>query len=267
MMQSMDILEKIIEQKRREVADSGRRSIAENWAELAKQTPRGADFEAALRQPGRIRVIAEIKQASPSAGILRANFQPAEIAVSYQRGGADALSVLTDEKFFQGSLADLKAARKAVTVPILRKDFLIDPVQVYEAKIAGASACLLIAECLEPQPLAELVAFIHSLEMTALVELFDPRYLPAVIESGTRLIGINNRNLRTFETHLNHTLDLLPEIPTDRLVVSESGIKTRADVERLAEAGVGALLVGETFMRAADPGAKLAELLGLPLPH
>ena len=260
----MNILAEIVEQKRLEVADALPRAQAEDWERRAESFPAPADFEAALRQPGRMRVIAEIKKASPSAGVLRADFDPVAIAKSYATHGADCLSILTDVKYFQGSIDYLRAVQQSegVGLPLLRKDFVIDPVQVYEAKLAGASAVLLIAECLDPSSMKDLVSLIHSLGMTALVELFDPENLGPVIESGTHLVGINNRDLRTFHTDVRHTIDLLADIPKDRLVVSESGIKTRADVERLAEAGVQAILVGEAFMRAADPGAKLAELVG-----
>lgn len=258
----MNILAEIVEQKKREVAIALPRAEAENWKGKAESLPKAADFEAALRRPGRMRVIAEIKKASPSAGILRENFDPVEIAKSYSEHGADCLSILTDVPFFQGSIDYLKAVRRTVDLPLLRKDFVIDPVQIYEAKLAGASAVLLIAECLNTSEMQDLVGLIHSLGMTALVELFDPENLQPVIESGTHLIGINNRDLRTFHTDVRHTIDLLADIPSDRVVVSESGIKTRADVEKLSEAGVQAILVGEAFMRAPDPGAKLAELLG-----
>jgi indole-3-glycerol phosphate synthase len=258
----MNILAEIVEQKKREVALARPRAEAEDWKAKAQSLAIGADFEAALRRPGRMRVIAEIKKASPSAGILRENFDSVEIAKSYFEHGADCLSILTDVHFFQGSVDYLKAVHHAVDLPLLRKDFVIDPVQIYEAKLAGASAVLLIAECLNVSEMKEFVDLIHSLGMTALVELFDPENLKPVIESGTHLIGINNRDLRTFHTDVRHTIDLLADIPNDRVVVSESGIKTRADVEKLSEAGVQAILVGEAFMRAPNPGAKLAELVG-----
>jgi len=258
----MNILAEIIEQKIREVAFAQPRAQAEDWKGKAESLPKAADFEAALRRPGRMRVIAEIKKASPSAGILREHFEPIEIAKSYVSHGADCLSVLTDVNYFQGSLHYLRSIHQAIDLPLLRKDFVIDPVQIYEAKLAGASAVLLIAECLNATEMKDLVSLIQSLGMTPLVELFDPANLKPVIESGTPLIGINNRDLRTFHTDLRHTIDLLADIPKDRVVVSESGIKTRADVERLSEAGVQAILVGEAFMRAENPGAKLAELVG-----
>lgn len=262
-----DILRAIIETKQREVASlRSRLDLTEGKARAADQPP-VADFAVALARRGGgkaapIRVIAEIKKASPSAGVLRPDFDPPAIARSYARHGASALSVLTDESYFQGSLDHLRAVAQAVTVPLLRKDFLIDPLQVVEARLAGASAALLIAECLTPVQLADLVGLIHGLGMTALVELHDPKHLPAVLASGTKIVGVNNRDLRTFTTDLRQTTDLLDDIPRDRIVVSESGIKTRDDVRCLSDAGVDAILVGETFMRAVDPGAKLAELVG-----
>lgn len=259
----MDILAKIIVQKRIEIVQTRHDAQQQDWASRVRDLPPPRDFTAALRAPGRMRVIAEIKKASPSAGVLRPEFDPAAIARSYAAHGADALSILTDRNFFQGSLDDLRAGQQASGLPVLRKDFVIDESQILEARLAGASACLLIAECLAPDRLGELVAYIHEQAMSALVELHDAENLAAVLASGTRLVGINNRNLRTFQTTLDHTLDLVTSIPPDRVIVSESGIRTREDVERLNAAGVGAILVGETFMRAEEPGAKLAELLGI----
>jgi indole-3-glycerol phosphate synthase len=209
-----------------------------------------------------MRVIAEIKKASPSAGVMRDPFDPVAIAEDYAQHGADCLSILTDVDFFQGSIEYLRQVARIVKRPILRKDFIIDPVQVLEARLAGASAVLLIAECLTAGELADLVGEIRSLGMAPLVELHDAQNLEAVLASGTKLVGINNRDLRSFHTDLAHTLDLLDAIPKDRIVVSESGIRTRHDIERLSASGVQAILVGEAFMRAPSPGAKLAELLG-----
>lgn len=261
-MSQNDVLARIVERKRIEVEQARAAAARDDWRGRSADLPAPPNFLAALAKPGRIRVIAEIKKASPSAGVLRPDFDPVAIAQSYARNGADCLSVLTDEQFFQGSIGHLRAVRQAVALPILRKDFVLNEAQVYEARLAGASAVLLIAECLDPAPLCDLAGLIGELSMTALVELYDPENLPAVLASGARLIGINNRDLRTFATDLRHTLDLLDQIPADRLVISESGIKTRGDIERLASAGVAAVLVGETFMRAADPGLKLAELIG-----
>lgn len=260
-----DILKKIVATKHQEIAQLRPQSQQENWREKAEQTPPAASFREALAQPGRLRVIAEIKKASPSAGVIRPDFDPPAIASSYYRFGADCLSVLTDEQYFQGNIDYLRRVHQAVPLPLLRKDFILDDSQIFEAKLAGASAVLFIAECLEPDEMARLVALTMELGMDPLVELYDPENLDAVLATGTPLVGINNRNLRTFETSLRHTLDLLPNIPADRLVVSESGIRTPEDVDLLAASGVRAILVGEAFMRAAEPGERLAELLRLPI--
>lgn len=257
-----DILETIVQKKREEIERARERSIHEDWAGQAPLAPSRADFAAALRNADGIGVIAEIKKASPSAGVIRPDFDPPEIAKSYQQGGAQCLSVLTDAPFFQGDIQYLRDVAAAVPLPLLRKDFILDPLQIFEAKLAGASAVLLIAECLSAAQMAEYVALTESLGMTTLVELYDRSNLGAVLDSGTKLVGINNRDLRSFHVDLRHTTDLMADIPRDRIVVSESGIKTPADVDRLQSAGVHAILVGETFMRAADPGEKLAELMG-----
>ena len=207
-------------------------------------------------------IIAEVKKASPSAGVLRADFDPVAIARSYAAAGADCLSVLTDEPFFQGELAHLLAIRAAVAPPVLRKDFLLDPYQVLEARIAGADAVLLIAEILDVATLKLLLRETQTLGMQALVELYDQTNLARVVDCGATLIGINNRDLRTFETRLEHTLELAPLVPADRVLVSESGIKTRDDMQRLGAAGVKAVLIGETLMRSGDVAAKLRELRG-----
>lgn len=256
-----DILQSIMARKRLEIEADLPRARDEDWSARARDLPPAADFLAALRGHPRIRVIAEIKKASPSAGVIRADFEPATLARSYQRGGAACLSVLTDEPFFQGHLDHLRLVSRTVPLPLLRKDFVLDPIQIAQARLAGAAAVLLIAECLSAGELADHVGRIRDLGMTPLVELHQPEHLPAVIASGTPLIGINNRDLRAFETRLETTLDLVPAIPKDRTIVSESGIRTRADVARLERAGVHAMLIGETFMRAPDPGAALAELL------
>jgi indole-3-glycerol phosphate synthase len=258
----MSILDQIVERKRQEILIAREKSEREDWRCRVRDLPNPLSFESALRRPGRIRVIAEVKKASPSAGVLRDPFLPVEIARDYVRHGADCLSILTDVDFFQGSIDYLEEVFQTVPIPLLRKDFVIDPVQVLEARLAGASAVLLIAECLDPSALADLVGEIRFLGMAPLVELYDPENLDAVLASGTTLVGINNRDLRSFQTDLAHTLDLLPLIPKDRVVVSESGIRTSADVQHLARAGVHAILVGETLMRAESPGAKLAELIG-----
>jgi indole-3-glycerol phosphate synthase len=212
---------------------------------------------------GPIRLIAEVKKASPSKGVIRPDFDPVAIARTYAQHGASCISVLTDEPYFQGSLDYLRQVRAAVDLPVLRKDFIIDPYQVVEARAAGADAVLLIAECLDDESLARLHDAIIELGMTPLVELYDPANLPRVLQIGARLLGVNNRNLHTFEVDLEHTLRLRRQIPTDRVLVAESGIRSRADVERLAAAGVQAMLVGESLLVRADVGAAVDELLGV----
>lgn len=256
------ILDKIVATKREEVA----RAKAEvPLSELEKRldgAPVVRDFFAALTEPSEISLIAEVKKASPSKGVIREDFHPVEIATTYEAHGAACISVLTDESYFQGGLDYLKAVRAAVGIPVLRKDFIIDPYQVVVARLAGADAVLLIAECLEDNQLKLLHDQIVALGMTPLVELYDPANLPRVVDVGARLIGVNNRNLRTFEVDIDHTLRLREEIPEDRAIVGESGIRTREDAERLEGAGVAAMLVGETLMREADIGAAVDRLLG-----
>jgi indole-3-glycerol phosphate synthase len=223
--------------------------------------PRG--FEAALRAKiaaGRSAVIAEVKKASPSKGVLRANFDPVAIARSYEAGGAACLSVLTDEQFFQGSPDFLKSARAACHLPVLRKDFLFDPYQVYQARAWGADCVLLIVAALTDAQLHELEACAHALRMDVLVEVHDATELDRALRLRTPLLGINNRNLRTFEVSLQTTLSQLSRIPSDRLVITESGILSAADVATMRAAGVGAFLVGEAFMRADEPGQALQQL-------
>jgi indole-3-glycerol phosphate synthase len=211
---------------------------------------------------GQAAVIAEIKKASPSKGVLRAEFIPADIAQSYAEHGAACLSVLTDKQFFQGSVDFLKQARASCDLPVLRKDFMIDAYQVYEARAMGADAILLIAACLDDAQMADMEAVARSLDMAVLVEVHDRAELDRALKLKTRLVGINNRNLKTFEVSLQSTLDLLPCVPADRLLVTESGIQTVEDVKRMREAKVHAFLVGEAFMRAAEPGEALAKLFG-----
>ena len=207
-------------------------------------------------------MIAEVKKASPSRGLIRADFDPAEIAAAYEEAGASAISVLTDEKNFQGRLEYLEAVHRAVSLPVLQKDFIIDPYQVYEARAALADAILLIVAALCREELTEFMALAEELGMASLVEVHTSEELDVALEVGAKVIGINNRNLQTFETKLETTLELAPKIPSDRILVSESGIFTRADVERLMAAGVDAVLVGEALMREPDPGTKVRELLG-----
>jgi indole-3-glycerol phosphate synthase len=258
-----DILERIVASKRREIAEAKVRMPEAELNHRLRDAPPVRDIRSALDRPPRVQILAEVKRASPSAGILRADFEPVAIARIYEAHGAAAISVLTDEPFFQGSLAYLTAIRAAVALPVLRKDFILDPYQLLEARVAGADAVLLIAECLDSDALPHLLQRTHELGMKALVELYNAENLPRIVESGARLIGVNNRDLRTFVTRLEHTLDLAARMPSDCCLVSESGIRTRQDIERLRQAGVRAVLVGEIFMRAPDIGAKVDELLGI----
>jgi indole-3-glycerol phosphate synthase len=230
-------------------------------AALASAPPT-RDFFAALAKPGPIRLIAEVKKASPSQGVIRADFDPVAIAQTYERHGAACISVLTDESYFQGSLDYLQRIRAAVSLPVLRKDFILDRYQLLEARAAGADAVLLIAECLDDCRLRALHNEALELGLTPLVELYEPVNLPRVLEAGATLIGVNNRDLRTFQVDLGHTLRLRAQIPAECLLVGESGIRTREDVERLEAAGVDAMLVGESLMRQPDIGAAVDRLLG-----
>ena len=253
------ILDDIVARKRDEIA-SATESVADLERQVAGRPPcRG--FAAALRR-GEVAVIAEVKKASPSAGVIRPDFDPVAVATTYERHGAACLSVLTDVNFFQGSRADLRAVRAAVSLPILRKDFVLDRRQLLEARADGADAALLIAEILPGDRLATLHREAVELGLDVLVELHDADQLPRVLASGATLVGINNRDLRTFRTRLDHTLELMPRVPAGVTVVSESGIRTRDDLTRLAAAGVSAVLVGESLMRAADIGAALDALRG-----
>jgi indole-3-glycerol phosphate synthase len=259
-----DILATIVDVKRDEVSAAKRRRGLQSLRSDAEALGGQRDLVAALRKriaAGGAAVIAEIKKASPSKGVLREDFQPARIAESYDRHGAAALSVLTDEKFFQGSVADLEAARAASSIPVLRKDFTIDPYQLFEARAMGADAVLLIAAILDDAELADFEATALAIGLGVLVEVHDKLELERALQLKTPLLGINNRNLRTFETSLETTLSMLPGVPGERLVVSESGIRAPADVQRLRRAGVHAFLVGEAFMRAPDPGLALASLV------
>jgi indole-3-glycerol phosphate synthase len=258
-----DILNKIVAVKREEVAAAlAKKSLAAMRAD-AESRVLTRDFEGAMRAKiaaGHAAVIAEIKKASPSKGVLRADFIPADIAQSYAEHGAACLSVLTDKQFFQGSVDYLKQARASCDLPVLRKDFMVDAYQVYEARAMGADAVLLIAACLDDAQMADLEAIARSLDMAVLVEVHDRAELERALKLKTRLVGINNRNLRTFEVTLQTTLDMLPDVPADRLLVTESGILKTEDVQRMRNAHVHAFLVGEAFMRAAEPGEALAKL-------
>lgn len=260
---SGDILQRIVAVKREEVAAGRARRGLASWREAAEAQPPTRGFEAALRAKlasGQAAVIAEVKKASPSKGVLREHFVPAEIAASYAAHGAACLSVLTDERFFQGSAAYLQQARAACALPALRKDFMVDEYQVVEARALGADCILLIAACLEDRQMADLEACALALGMDVLVEVHDGAELDRALRLQTRLVGINNRNLRSFEVSLDTTLGLLPRVPPDRLLVTESGILGTADVQRMRAAGVHAFLVGEAFMRAPEPGVALAQL-------
>lgn len=257
----MTILDKIIATKRQEIAQAKARMSEVQLRERLEDAPAVRDFFAAITAPGPIRLIAEVKKASPSKGLIREDFQPVEIARTYERHGAACLSVLTDQQYFQGSLEYLRQVRAAVSLPVLRKEFVIDAYQVVEARAAGADAVLLIAECLDDAQLKSLHDAIVALGMTPLVEFYEPENLPRVLAAGARLIGVNNRNLHTFEVDLDHTLRMRERIPSDLAVVGESGIRSRLDVERLEAAGVQAMLVGETLMRSPDIGAAVDELL------
>lgn len=258
-----DILNKIVAVKRQEVAAAIKRKPLEAVRFDAESRVLTRDFAGALRAKiaaGKPAVIAEIKKASPSKGVLRADFIPADIAQSYAECGAACLSVLTDKDFFQGSTDYLKQARASCSLPVLRKDFIVDPYQVYESRVMGADCILLIAACLDDAQMKTLEALAFSLDMAVLVEVHDRAELDRALKLKTPLLGINNRNLQTFEVSLDTTLGLLKEVPAERLLVTESGITTPADVARLREAQVHAFLVGEAFMRADDPGEALAAL-------
>jgi indole-3-glycerol phosphate synthase len=260
-----DILQRILAVKAGEIAAAkAGKPLAALRAE-AEAMPKPRDYVAALRAKiaaGEPAVIAEIKKASPSRGVLRGNFDAAAIAASYAGHGAACLSVLTDAQFFQGSAADLKQARSACRLPVLRKDFMLEPYQVYESRVAGADCILLIVAALELTRMRELEAAAQTLGMAVLVEAHDAAELELALGLKTPLIGINNRNLRTFETRLDVTLGLLPRVPKDRIVITESGILKPQDVALMRGNGVHCFLVGEAFMRAADPGVELARLFG-----
>ncbi|MES2484265.1 MAG: indole-3-glycerol phosphate synthase TrpC [Pseudomonadota bacterium] len=258
-----DILQKIVAVKHEEVAAARKRVSLEAMRADAESRVLTRDFVGALRRKigaGHSAVIAEIKKASPSKGVIRADFIPADIAQSYAEHGAACLSVLTDRQFFQGQPDYLKQARASCDLPVLRKDFMVDAYQVYESRAMGADCILLIAACLTDAQMAELEAVARSLDMAVLVEVHDGAELERALRLKTPLVGINNRNLRSFEVSLDTTLSLLAQVPADRLLVTESGIALRADVQKMRAAGVHAFLVGETFMRAPDPGQALAAL-------
>jgi len=257
------ILDEIVASKHQEVDAASKRFPLDELEVQAQAAPPVRDFRAALAGPGPIQLIAEVKKASPSARVIRADFDPIAIARTYQAHGAACLSVLTDAPYFQGHLSYLARIRASVAIPLLRKDFIVDEYQVVEARLAGADAVLLIAEILDDRRLASLLERVRGLGMAALVEFHDEANLPRVLDAGADLVGINNRDLARFVTDLDLTFRLRAQIPADVVLVSESGIRTRADVERLEAAGVSAILVGETLMRADDIGLAVERLLGL----
>lgn len=261
-----DILSKIVAAKHEEVAEAKRQKPLAAVRMDAESRLQTRDFVQAMRRKiasKQCAVIAEVKKASPSKGVLRADFIPADIAQSYAEFGAACLSVLTDRQFFQGQPDYLKQARASCALPVLRKDFMVDPYQVYESRVMGADCILLIAACLDDAQMADMEALALSLDMAVLVEVHDGTELDRALKLKTPLIGINNRNLKTFEVSLDNTLNLTARVPENRILVTESGITTPADVQRLRVAGVHAFLVGEAFMRAEDPGVSLGELFGI----
>ena len=263
-----DILDKIVATKKIEIAHNLKKISLGNQRDIAQSNNQGSllkprGFIRAIENKisaGKAGVITEIKKASPSKGVLRENFQPAEIAQSYEKHGAACLSVLTDVDYFQGCNAYLQEARASCSIPVLRKDFTIDPYQIYEARAIGADAILLIVACLELNQMKELEACAHELGLDVLVEVHNAPELEQALELKTQLLGINNRNLKTFEVTLQTTLSLLPMVPKDKILVTESGILGSADVQLMRDKQINAFLVGEAFMRASDPGVALSEL-------
>ena len=246
------VLDRIVANKREEIAFAKTRRDLQSLIEGATHGPEVRDFLLALKGHEYVRLIAEVKRASPSKGMIRPQFDPADIALAYEAGGAAAISVLTDEPFFQGRLDYLTAIRNTVAIPVLRKDFILDEYQVYEARVAGADAVLLIAECLLGDDLRRLFNLVQDLGMTALIELYNPMHLERVLATGTKLVGVNNRDLHTFAVELDHVIQLRKQIPSDVTVVAESGIFTAADVEKIHLANIQAMLVGESLMRQSD---------------
>jgi indole-3-glycerol phosphate synthase len=261
---SKNILHTIVEARRVSVAHR-KRVLPDVALKIAveKKVPAPRDFPGALAQSG-LNVISELKKASPSLGVIRSNYSPTLLATALEAAGAAALSVLTEEDFFSGSLGDLKEASKAVKVPILRKDFIIDPWQVWETRAAGADSFLLIAAVLDDETLRELLALGRTLKMEPLVEVHSREELARVLDAGAQIIGVNNRDLRDFQVHLETSLELIQEIPEECIAVSESGLHTHEDLIRLRRAGFDAFLIGEHLMKRDDPGAALAELLQPP---
>ncbi len=257
-----DILAEICKTKRDEIDESRLRVSESELRARLEDAPPVRDFLAALQNAPDIALIAEVKKASPSAGLIRDDFDPVSIARIYESAGAACISCLTDEPYFQGRIEYLTAIRESVSLPVMRKDFLLDRYQVYEARAAGADCILLIAECLDDCHLRELYFLASELGMESLIEVYEPENMERVLKLDPPLVGVNNRNLRTMVTDISHTIELGADVPTGTLLISESGIRTRADVERLASAGIHGILVGETLMRQDDIAAKVRELLG-----
>ena len=258
-----DFLTKIVQTKKQEVEAAIREKPLRDLMKQADDSPPPKDFVAPLRASPPIRLIAEVKKASPSKGVIREDFEPVQIARWYAEAGASCISVLTDARYFQGSLEYLGAIRKAVDVPLLRKDFIVHPYQIFEARVAGADAVLLIAECLNRQELRGLFQLVQDLGMTALIELHTESNLDNVLNTGTELIGINNRDLKTFEVDLQNTINIRKSIPVDKVVVGESGIYTREDAQLLEQNMIQAMLVGESLMRQSDVPSAVKGLLGV----
>lgn len=260
-MAEATILDKIVATKRREIAETYANSTLAEMEKRCHHAPPPLDFVGALARPGSIRLIAEVKKASPSKGLIRADFDPVSIAKQYASAGASCLSVLTDKPYFQGDLQYLADIRRAVSIPLLRKDFILDRIQIAEARSVGADAVLLIAECLSPDELKSLYDYTRSLGMEALIELYDESNLPAVLATNATLVGVNNRDLRTFEVDLLHVVRIKEKIPAGRLVVAESGIYHAHEAKMLYERGIAAMLVGESLMRQSDIVAATKQLL------
>jgi len=256
------ILDKIHLHKLKEVEEAKKLVSIESLRERCKDSPQTVEFSRAIRRDNGIKFIAEVKKASPSAGIIREDFNHVNIAMEYEAGGASAISVLTDKEFFMGDIKYLTEIKQLVNVPVLRKDFIIDPYQIYEARAAGADSILLIARILTKEQIETFLDLAHELEMECLVEVHDKDELERVMKTEAAIIGINNRNLDTLETNLETTFQLHPLIPKEKIIVSESGIKTRADILRLEEAGIDAILIGETLMSSKDIFLKTKELFG-----
>jgi len=258
------ILDTIVQDKKKELAEAKQKTPLETLKSRMTDLPQVRDFAGALTaaHPSSVRIIAEVKKASPSKGILCQQFDPVAIARAYGDGGAAAVSVLTEKNYFQGSLEYLRAIKEAIPLPVLRKDFIFDPYQLYESRAYGADAVLLIAGMLSEELLAELLQLSRALSLCHLVEVHDQNDLQKALAAGAEIIGINNRDLKTFVTDIRTTIDLLPAIPEDKIVVSESGISSRQDIKQLTAAGVDAFLIGETLMKEKNPGIKLRELIG-----